>query len=118
MATHPSEFQDLADELINDEFAEFRKTLTLTYGGTYNPATETTTGQTTATYQAIPAAIDFKEYQSLGLEITDISAVYTRTADQIPPVGAKVAFDGRNWRVLSAIGDTAGATVKLFLRAI
>ena len=118
MATQPEEFQVLADELINDEFATFRQALVLMYGGTYNPATETTTGRTTVTYQAIPAAIDFKEYQSLGLEITDISAVYTRTAAPLPPVGASATFDGRNWRVLSAVGDTAKATVRLFLRAI
>jgi len=126
MATHPSEFQDLADELINDEFSEFRKTLTLTYGGTYNPATETTTGQTVVTYKAISSPVDFKEYQSLGFEISDKIAIYARTTDALPPIGAKAVLDGQPMRVIGVSADDAsaegdarkGAAVKLFLRAI
>lgn len=122
MATLPVEFQQLAAELIDDEFAAFRKPLvfTVTTAGTYDPVTETTTGGTTTTYtyQAIPGVVDLREWQGTDVQITDRMATYTRIDAFKPSVADRCAFDGVPMQVVQAMYDAAGATVKLILRGL
>ncbi len=122
MATLPAEFQQLAAELIDDEFAAFRKPLvfTVTTAGTYDPVTETTTGGTTATYtyQAIPGVIDLREWQGTDVQITDRMATYTRIDAFKPSVADRCTFDGVPMQVVQVMYDAAGATVKLILRGL
>ena len=122
MATLPAEFQELAAELIDDEFAAFRKPLvfTVTTAGTYDPVTETTTGGTTATYtyQAIPGVVDLREWQGTDVQITDNMATYTRIDTFKPSVSSRCTFDGVPMQVVQAMYDAADAAVKLVLRAL
>lgn len=122
MATLPSEFQSLAAELIDDEFAAFRKALTFTEttGGTFNPVTGTVTGGTvtTYTYQAISQAMDIKQWEGYDIAVTDLPVTYKRIDAFKPSVEQRCTFDGSSYQVVAALYDTAGATVKLVLRAL
>ena len=122
MATLPSEFQSLAAELIDDEFAAFRRSLSFSIatGGTYNPVTGTTTGGTTTvySYQAIPQPIDITEWQGTDVAVTDVMVVYTRTDAFQPSVEQQCTYDGKAMQVHQALYDAADATVKLVLRAL
>jgi hypothetical protein len=122
MATFKSEFQDLAAELIDEEFADFRRALTFTIitGGTLNPSTGAVTGGTTTvySYQAIPQPLDIKEFQGTDVAVTDTLIVYTRTDAFKPSVDARCVYDGRNMQVIQAMYDAADATVKLVLRGL
>ena len=101
MTTTRQEFKDLANELVNDEFADFRRTLTITEGGSYDPTTETVTGATTASCQAI--------------QVTDFAVVYTSTVK--PSVSATCVYDGSPCHIVSSTFDGADAAVRLVLRA-
>ena len=116
MTTTRQEFKDLANELINDEFADFRRTLTITEGGSYDPTTETVTGATTASYQAIRQKLTFKEYQLQAIQVTDFAVVYTSTVK--PLVSATCVYDGSPCHIVSSTFDGADAAVRLILRAI
>lgn len=116
MTTTRQEFKDLADELVNDEFADFRRLLTITGGGTYDPITETTTGATTSSYQAIRQKLSYREYQLQAIQVTDFAVVYTSTVK--PSVSATAVYDGIPCQIVSSDFDGADATVRLILRAL
>ena len=122
MAITKAEFQTIAAELIDDEFADFRRSLsfTVTTAGTYDPVTETTTGGTTTvySYQAIPQPIDVKEWQGTDIQITDIKLVYTRIDSFMPSVSDKCTYDGAQYQVMASMFDAADATVKIVVRAL
>lgn len=116
MTTTRQEFKDLANELVNDEFADFRRLLTITEGGTYDPTTETTTGATETSYQAIRQKLSYREYQLQSIQVTDFAVVYTSTVK--PPVSATAEYDGVPCQIVSSDFDGADATVRLILRAL
>ncbi len=116
MTTTRQEFKDLANGLINDEFADFRRSLVITEGGTYDPATETITGATTTNHQAIRQRLSYSEYQLQDIQVTDFAAVYTSTAK--PSVSATAFFDGKQCQIISASFDAADAAVRLILRGL
>lgn len=116
MTTTRQEFKDLANELVNDEFADFRRTLLITQGGSYDPTTETVTGATTASYQAIRQKLTFKEYQLQAIQATDFAVVYTSTAK--PSVSATCVYDGSPCQIVNSTFDGADAAVRLILRAL
>lgn len=116
MTTTRQEFKDLANELVNDEFADFRRLLTITEGGAYDPVSETTTGATTSSYQAIRQKLSYKEYQLQSIQVTDFAAVYTSTVK--PSVSATAIYDGIPCQIVSSAFDGADATVRLILRAL
>lgn len=117
MATTKQEFKDLADELINDEFADFRQALVLTYGGTYNPVTESITGATVKTYQAIKFGVDLNDWQGTDAQVTDTGAVYTRIDSIIPSVSDYCTLGGVAMSIVAIKLDAADAAVMLVLRA-
>lgn len=117
MATTKAEFQDLADELINDEFADFRQALVITSGGTYNPVTESVTGATNHGYQAIKFAVDMIDWQGTDAQQSDTGAVYTRIDTFVPSVGDYCTLGGVAMSIVALKLDAADATVKLVLRA-
>lgn len=116
MTTTRQEFKDLASELINDEFADFRRSLVITEGGVYDPATETIAGATTTSYQAIRQKLSYAEYQLQDIQVTDFAAVYASTAK--PSVSATAVFDGKPCQIVSASFDAADAAVRLILRGL
>ena len=117
MATTKAEFQDLAGELINDEFADFRQALVITSGGTYNPVTETVTGATERTYQAVKFSVDMIDWQGTDAQQSDTGAVYTRIDSFVPSVGDYCTLGGVAMSIVALKLDAADATVKLVLRA-
>jgi hypothetical protein len=116
MATTKQEFKDLADELINDEFADFRQVLIITSGGTYNPVTEACTGATNRTYQAIKFSVDMIDWQGTDAQQSDTGAVYTRIDTFAPSVGDYCTLGGVAMSIIAIKLDAADATVKLVLR--
>lgn len=117
MATLPSEFQDLASELLDDEFAAFRQPLSLSFGGSWDPITETLTGGTTITAQAIPTKLTYTEYQRQDIQVTDTACVFRYSGVKVP-VSAKGTFNGLPVQVVDAMYDSADAAVKLIMRAL
>jgi hypothetical protein len=117
MATTKDEFKDLADELINDEFADFRQSLVITSGGNYDPLTETVTGATSHTYQAIKFSVNLADWQGTDVQQSDTGAVYTRAESFVPSVGDYCTLGGLAMSIVAIKLDAADATVKLVLRA-
>jgi hypothetical protein len=122
MATLRSDFKELAAELIDSEFSDFRRQLifTVTTAGSLNPVTGQMTGGTTTTYSynAIPQPIDITEWQGQDVAVTDVMVVYTRTDAFAPSVEQRCTYDGKAMQVKQALYDAADATVKLVLRAL
>lgn len=116
MATTKSEFQDLASELIDSEFADFRQSLVITSGGTYNPVAESVTGATNRTYQAIKFAVDMVDWQGTDAQQSDTGAVYTRIDSFTPSVGDYCTLGGVDMSIVAIKLDAAYATVRLVLR--
>lgn len=117
MATFPSEFQDLASELIDDEFAAFGRALIITQPGVLDPVTETFAAGATKTYQAIRQKLTYTEYQRQDIQVTDFAVVYTRTA-AAPNIGQTVTYDGVQCQIIDVMQDAADAAIKLILRAL
>lgn len=57
MATTKAEFQSLATELIDDEFADFKRSIVVTRAGAWDPNTETSAAGLTFTTGAIRTAL-------------------------------------------------------------
>lgn len=117
MPTTKAEFQDLAAELIDDEFTDFRRPLVITQPGVFNPVTETFSAGATATYQAIRQKLTYTEYQRQDIQVTDFTVVYTRTA-AAPNIGQQVTYDGAQCQIIDVMQDAADAAIKLILRAL
>jgi len=116
MATTKAEFKDLADELINDEFADFRQALVITSGGTYSPVTESYTGATQRTYQAIKFDVEIVDWQGTDAQQSDTGAVYTRVDTFAPTVGDYCTLGGVAVSIIAIKLDAADAAVRLVLR--
>ena len=117
MATTKAEFQDLAAELIDGEFADFRRAIVITQLGVFDPITETFTGGASVTVQAIRQQLKFTEYQRQDIQVTDFAVVYTATG-AAPSVNQQVTYDGKACQVIDVMQDAADAAIKLILRAL
>lgn len=117
MPTTKAEFQDLAAELIDDEFADFRRPLVIATDGVYDPNTETFAAGSSATYQAIRQRLTYQEYQRQDIQVTDFAVVYTRTAGA-PTVEQQVTYDGVQCQIIDVMQDAADAAIRLILRAL
>ena len=118
MAAFPQEFKDLATELIDDEFGAFRRPLTFSTVGSFDPVTEVITPGPSYSYQAIPGAIDMDEWQGTDVQVTDTPVTYTRIDSFMPSVSSQGLFDSKPVQVVAAKYDAADATVKLVLRGL
>lgn len=117
MATTKAEFQDLAAELIDDEFADFRRPLVIVTDGVYDPITETFAPGSSATYQAIRQKLTYTEYQRSDIQVTDFAVVYTASG-AAPMVSQTVTYDGKACQIVDVQQDAADAAIKLILRAL
>ena len=122
MATLRNDFKELAVELIESEFADFRRPLvfTVTTAGSFNPVTGQMTGGTTTaySYNAIPQPIDIAQWKGQDVAVTDIMVAYTRIDAFTPSVEQSCTYDGKAMQVKQALYDAADATVKLILRGL
>ena len=117
MATTKDEFQQLASELIDIEFSDFRRPLVITQPGAYDPVTDAITPGSSATFQAIRQKLTYTEYQRQDIQVTDFAVVYKRTATP-PSVNQQVTYDGKQCQIVDVMQDAEDAYVKLILRAL
>lgn len=122
MPTLPSEFQDLADELIDDEFTAFKKLFSATRPGAFNPVTETYAAGQAFTIGAIPSVLEDSQFQNQLIQVGDFNlALNPRTTPASgtyfePRTNDQCSFNGRPVQIVSKGTDSAGAAVKLVCR--
>lgn len=120
MATLPSEFQELAAELIDDEFAAFRRPLVIYGAGVFDPVTETFLNGSQFNRLAIRQKLTYNEYQRQDIQVTDFAVVYVNYDgnDVVPSVSQQVTYDGVQCQIIDVMQDAADAGIKLILRAL
>lgn len=127
MATTKAEFQAVAAELFNDEFADFAPARTFTKpgsGGTYDPVTETTTGGTPAVNESIPCIReDYRasQYDGVQIQVGDfklLAQVSSFVAITPRTDGVTVDVDGVTCQIVSAEKDAADAVWTMQVRAL
>ena len=111
MATTKAEFVDLADELINNEFADFRRPLTISKDGVYDPITDTEAAGETYNMQAIP--LDLKTASDIFEGATNASiylvAFKGETAPQDLDASYNCVYDGKDMSIEMVENDAANA---------
>jgi hypothetical protein len=120
MATTKAEFQQLATELIDVEFSDFKRSLTVTRAGAYDPITETNTTGQSFSVGAIRTALTDSQFDNELIRVGDFGCVFTYSATVIfaPTVTDQCNYDGKPCQIISADIDGADAAVKLVLRAL
>lgn len=122
MATLPSEFQNLADELIDDEFTAFKKPFTATRQGAFNPVTETYAAGQSFTIGAIPSALEDSQFQNQLIQVGDFNLVLNpRTTPTSgvyfePRINDQCTFNSNAVQIVAKGTDSADAAVKLVCR--
>lgn len=122
MATSPSEFQDLADELIDDEFTAFKKPFSATRPGAFDRVTETYAEGQSFTIGAIPSALEDKQFQNQLIQVGDFNIVLNpRTTPASgtyfePRINDQCTLDSKPVQIVAKGTDSANAAVKLVCR--
>lgn len=119
MTTTKQEFKDLATELIDDEFADFKRAIVITRAGAWDPITETNAAGLTFTTGAIRTALKDSQFQNQLIKVGDYNCVFNNDALVTfePTVTDSCTYDGVACQIIDAKVDGADATVKLVLRA-
>lgn len=111
MATTPQEFIDLAAELINDEFADFRVSLTLSKDGNYNPSTDVIDEGESYNLQAIP--IDIQSAEQIFTNVTNDNVFVVAYKGNTQPSNLDASYsavlDGVTMTIQEVENDSAGA---------
>jgi hypothetical protein len=117
MSTLPAEFIELANELINDEFAAFRKSLVISKSGKYDPISDTEAAGVTYNMQAIP--LDIKSASEIFDNVTNASlyvvAYKGATTPQDLDASFSCVYDGKVMTINAVENDAAGAVWYLAL---
>ena len=112
MATTKQEFVDLANELINDEFADFKRPLIISKNGSYNPVTDVEEAGVVFNLEAIP--IDIKSASEVFANVTNESlflvAYKGPTDPQALDASFKAVYDGKAMTINAVENDSADAT--------
>lgn len=111
MPTFKSEFQDLALELIGDEFADFQRPFIIKKNGDYSPVTGETTPFIAET-GAIPISIKAAEEVFSNVTAKDIHVVL-RDSDVVPSdfdVSYHCNYDGVDYDINDVEPDPADAS--------
>lgn len=111
MPTFKSEFVELADELINDEFADFRKSLVISKGGKYDPITDTEAAGVSYSMLAIP--LDIKSASEIFDNVTNSSLYIVAYKGEANPQELDASFacvyDSKKMTINAVENDPAGA---------
>ncbi len=111
MATSKSEFVDLANELINDEFADFRNPLLITKDGKYNPSTDTEEAGESYPMQAIP--LDINSASRIFADATNESLYLVAFKGDTDPQALDSSYacnyDGKKYTIEAVENDPANA---------
>ena len=122
MATLPGEFKDLADELINSEFAAFKRLFTCTRAGAYDSVTETYLAGQSFIVGGIPSALSDRQFQNQLIRVGDFNLVLNPRAATLsgvyfePVIGDQCSFDSKSIQIVAKGTDSADAAVKLVCR--
>lgn len=122
MPTLPSEFQNLADELIDDEFTAFKKPFSATRPGAFDPVTETYAAGQSFSIGAIPSALEDSQFQNQLIQVGDFNLVLNpRTTPTSgvyfePRINDQCTFDSKPVQIIAKATDAANAAVKLVCR--
>ncbi len=116
MATLRSEFQELAEELVNDEFADFAKSATLKQqsGGQYpgDPVTFNTESGS-----MIPIELEKSQFEQLDVQVGDkLVVAYAQDWTLTPSVNDVLTFDGQDYNIVNIIDDAADAAYFIQIR--
>lgn len=111
MATTKQEFVELADELINDEFADFRNPLVISKDGSYNPVTDVEEAGVVYNMSAIP--LDIKSASEIFDNVTNSSLFVVAYKGDTDPQELDASFtavyDGVTMSIESVENDSANA---------
>lgn len=111
MATTKQEFVDLAAELINDEFADFKVSLTLAKDGNYNPSTGTISDSESYNLEAIP--LDIQSAEQIFTNVTNDNVFVVAYKGNTQPSNLDASFsavlDGVTMTIQEVEDDSAGA---------
>lgn len=111
MTTLKSEFVTLADELINDEFADFKRSLVISKDGSYNPITDTEEDGVLFNMEAIP--LDIKSASDIFDNVTNASLFLVAYKGPTDPQSLDASFtcvyDGVTMSIEAVENDAAGA---------
>jgi hypothetical protein len=120
MATKKTEFKQLATELIDGEFSDFKRSLTVTRAGTYDPITETNSAGQSFSVGAIRTALTDSQLENELIRVGDFGCVFTYSATVAfaPTVTDQCNYDGKPCQIISVDIDGADASVKLVLRVL
>jgi hypothetical protein len=120
MATTKAEFKDLAAELIDSEFSDFKRPLIVTRARAYDPITETNSAGQSFSVGAIRTALTDSQFENELIRVGDFGCVFTYSAAVTfaPTVTDQCSYDGKPCQIISADIDGADAAVKLVLRAL
>lgn len=117
MATFPSEFIDLAAELIDDEFTAFKRDFTMIKNIGYDPITDTDT-EFREVIGAIP--IDLKTAENIFTSVTaDRKYIVLRNTAPVPSdfdASYHCEYDGKAYEIEDTLGDPAGAAIFVSLK--
>lgn len=119
MATTKAEFKQLADELINGEFADFFSNRVFTVPGVKNPITGVVTGGVSKSISCLRA--DYKADQIDGLIIRSIDFKLVLlhknvTGININAANLRVMVEGKSCLVINVSLDAADAVYTLQVR--
>lgn len=111
MAIFKAEFVELANELINSEFADFRVSMTISKDGEYNPITQIESGGESYSMLAIP--LDLKSASEIFENVTNSSLYVVAykgvTSPQALDASYTCVYDGKAMTIQAVENDAAGA---------
>jgi len=122
MPTLLSEFQDLSNELIDDEFTAFKKPFSVERKGAFNSTTETYAAGPSFIIGAIPSALEDKQFQNQLIQVGDFNLVLNpRTTPTSgvyfePRINDQCTFNSKAVQIVAKGTDSADAAVKLVCR--
>lgn len=111
MPTFKSEFIELAAELINDEFADFKVSFNLSKDGKYNPITDTVEPGESYSLEAIQ--LDIASAEQIFANVTNESRFIVAYKGATQPQSLDASFsatlDGVKMTIQEVENDPAGA---------
>lgn len=111
MATFKSEFIELANELINDEFADFRVSMNISKAGKYDPVTKAEGAGESYDMLAIP--LDIKSASDIFDNVTNSSLYVVAYKGATDPATLDSSYtciyDGKAMSIEAVENDPAGA---------
>lgn len=111
MATTKQEFIELAAELINDEFADFKVSFNLSKDGKYNPSTGLVEPGESYNLEAIP--LDLQSAEQIFTNVTNESNFIVAYKGDTQPQNLDASFsatlDGVKMTIQEVENDPAGA---------